>query len=90
MRITLTEKAKEKLFAMQKNKIPIMLTAYPAGCCNYTYKIVSAKQSENDNLYNIDGIDIIVPSELEKAMTEVKINFGGLFLKDFIITPKLS
>lgn len=90
MKITLTEKAKEKLLEMQEKDMPIMLTAYPVGCCNYTYKIISANQTEDDNLYNIDGISIIVANELEKAMTEVKINFGGLFLKDFIVTPKLN
>jgi len=46
------------------------------------------KQSENDHVYNVDGIDIIVPDEVEKALKGVKINYGGLLFKNFVITPQ--
>lgn len=52
------------------------------------YKIVSVKQSENDTVYNVDGIDIIVQKEVVKEIQGAKINYGGLLIKDFIITPK--
>jgi len=45
------------------------------------------KQSEEDNVYNVDGIDIIVPKDLEKILKGAKINYGGLLFKDFIVTP---
>lgn len=88
MNIRITDKAKEKLSIMQENNIPIMLATFPVGWSGFTYKIVSVKQSESDNLYNVDGIDIIVPKSLEKQISGAKINFGGLLWKDFIITPR--
>lgn len=88
MNISITDKAKEKLSLMQKNNMPIMLATFPVGWSGFTYKIVSVKQSENDNVYNVDGINIIVQSEVEKSLKGAKINYGGLLFKDFLITPR--
>lgn len=88
MKFSITDKAKEKLSLMQEHNIPIMLVKFPVGWSGFIYKIVSAKQSENDEAYNVDGIDIIVQKEVEKEIREAKINYGGLLFKDFIITPK--
>lgn len=68
--------------------MPIMLAKYPVGWSGFIYKIVSVKQSENDNLHNVDGIDILVPKDLGKSLKGAKINFGGLLFKDFIVTPQ--
>ncbi|MFA9423158.1 MAG: hypothetical protein ACERLG_06250 [Sedimentibacter sp.] len=48
------------------------------------------KQSENDNLYDIDGINIIVPKQLEHSLTSIKIDYGGFIIKDFVLTPTFS
>jgi len=48
------------------------------------------KQSEKDNVYNVDGIDIIVPKELEYSLKGAKIGYGGFIFKDFFVTPKYS
>lgn len=88
MNISITDKAKEKLSLMQEHNMPIMLAKYPVGWSGFTYKIVSVKQSNSDDVYNVDGIDIIVPKELEKTLKGVKINYGGLLWKDFMITPQ--
>ncbi|WP_312815465.1 hypothetical protein [Sedimentibacter sp.] len=45
------------------------------------------EQTDNDNVYDVDGIEIIVPKDFERELKGVKINYGGLLLKDFIITP---
>lgn len=90
MKFNITDRAKEKLSLMQEQNIPIMLFNYPVGWNNYTYKIVSVKQSQNDNVHNVDGIEIIVPKELERSLISVKIDYGGLFTKDFKITPRYS
>lgn len=87
MNISITDKAKAKLSLMQEHNVPIMLVTYPVGWSGFTYKIVSVKQSEEDNVYNVDGIDIIVPKDLEKILKGAKINYGGLLFKDFIVTP---
>lgn len=88
MKFSITDKAKEKLSLMQEHNIPIMLVKFPVGWSGFIYKIVSVKQSEKDKVYNVDGIDIIVQEEVEKAIQGAKINYGGLLFKDFIITPK--
>lgn len=88
MKFSITDKAKEKLSLMQEHNIPIMLAKFPVGWSGFMYKIVSVKQSENDTVYNVDGIDIIVQKEVVKEIQGAKINYGGLLIKDFIITPK--
>lgn len=87
MNISITDKAKEILSLMQEKNMPIMLATFPVGWSGFTYKIVSVKQSEKDNIYNVDGIDIIVPEEVKKHLKGAKINYGGLLFKDFRITP---
>ncbi len=88
MNISITDKAKEKLSLMQEKNIPIKLVSYPVGWSGITYKIVSAKQSKSDNVYNVDGINIIVPNDLRKKIRGAKINYGGFLFKNFIITPQ--
>jgi len=90
MKFTITDKAKEKLSLMQEQNIPIMLYNIPVGWNNFTYKIVSVKQTQQDNVHNVDGINIIVPKELERSLISVKIDYGGIFTKDFRITPRYS
>lgn len=90
MDLNITDKAKEKLSLMKDNNVPIMLKRYSAGWRGYTYSIVSVKQSEDDNVYNIDGINIIVPKQLEHSLTSVRIDYGGFIFKDFIITPTFA
>jgi hypothetical protein len=48
------------------------------------------KQSEDDKLYNVDGFDIIVSGVGELELKGVKIDYGGLLFKDFIVSPKFS
>ena len=90
MNFDITDKAREKLSIMKEKNIPIMLKSYSAGWRGYTYSIVSLKQSEDDNVYNIDGINIIVPKQLEHSLKSVKIDYGGFIIKSFIISPTYS
>lgn len=87
MNFKITDKAKEKLTIMKEHNVPIMLTSYRVGWAGKAFKIASLEQTTNDNIYNVDGIEIIVPKEFEKELKGVKINYGGLLFKDFIITP---
>lgn len=87
MNFNITDKAKEKLTTMKEHNVPIMLTAYRVGWAGKSFKIASLEQTANDNVYNVDGIEIIVPKEFEKELKGVKINYGGFILKDFIVTP---
>jgi Fe-S cluster assembly iron-binding protein IscA len=48
------------------------------------------KQKKDDKVYNVDGIEIIVTAEVDKTLLGAKIDFGGLFTKDFIVTPRYS
>lgn len=87
MNFIITDKAKEKLMLMKEHNLPIMLTAYRIGWAGRVFKIASLEQKEDDNIYNVDNIEIIVPKHFEKELKGVKINFGGIFSKDFIVTP---
>ena len=90
MNIEITDRAKEKLLLMKEKNMPITLMRYPVGWAGFKYRIVSAKQSKNDKLYNIDGLDIIVSEDSEFELKGAKIDFGGLIFKDFIVSPKFS
>ena len=90
MNIEITDRAKEKLLLMKEKNMPITIMRYPVGWAGFKYKIVSVKQSKNDKLYNIDGIDIIVSEDSEFELKGAKIDFGGLLFKDFIVSPKFS
>lgn len=70
--------------------MPITIMRYPVGWAGFKYKIVSVKQSEDDKLYNVDGFDIIVSGVGELELKGVKIDYGGLLFKDFIVSPKFS
>jgi Fe-S cluster assembly iron-binding protein IscA len=45
------------------------------------------KQTEDDNIYNVDGLDIIVSKDSEIELKGVRIDYGGLLFKDFIVSP---
>ena len=90
MKIEITDRAKEKLMLMRENNMPITIMRYPVGWAGYKYKIVSAKQSEDDKLYNVDGFDIMVSGVGELELEGLKVDYGGLLFKDFIVSPKFS
>lgn len=90
MNIEITDRAKEKLLLMKEKDMPITIMRYPVGWAGFKYRIVSVKQSKNDKLYNIDGLDIIVSEDSEFELKGAKIDFGGLIFKDFIVSPKFS
>lgn len=48
------------------------------------------KQKNDDKVYNVDGIEIIVTAEVNRTLLGAKIDFGGLFTKDFIVYPRYS
>lgn len=90
MNIEITDRAKEMLLLMKEKNMPITLMKYPVGWAGFKYKIVSAKQTEDDNLYNVDGLDIIVSKDSEIGLKGVRIDYGGLLFKDFIVSPIFS
>lgn len=90
MNIEITDRAKEQLLLMKEKNMPITIMRYPVGWAGFKYKIVSVKQSKNDKLYNVDGIDIIVSEDSEFELKCAKIDFSGLIFKDFIVSPKFS
>ncbi len=88
MNIEITDRAKEKLLLMKEKNMPITIMKYPLGWAGFKYKIVSVKQKEDDDLYNVDGLDIIVTGDSEFELKGAKIDYGGLIFKDFIVSPK--
>lgn len=90
MNIEITSRAKEKLLLMKEKNMPIAIMKYPVGWAGFKYKIVSVKQSKDDKLYNVDGLDIIVKEDSDFELKGAKIDFGGMIFKDFIVIPKFS
>lgn len=90
MEFKITDRAKKKLALMKEQNIPIVLYGIPVGWNRYNYKIVSVKQKKYDNVYNVDGIEIIVTAEVDRTLLGAKIDFGGFFTKDYIVTPRYS
>lgn len=91
MELTLTDKAKEKLLEMQGQDKPIKLAVTGYSWCGARFGIVSEKQKEEEKVYRVDGIDIIVSDELEGAIKGAQIDYStSFFTKGFEITPIYS
>ena len=91
MEFTLTEKAKIKLNEMKNNNKPIKLKITSYSWSGATFGIVSEKQTENEKVYNIDDIDIIVSEDLNGILKGAEINYStSFFTKGFDVTPIIS
>ena len=91
MELKLTDKAKEKLLELKNNNEPIKLKITGFSWCGAEFGIVSEKQTEEDKVYNVEGIDIIVSDELEGAISGADIDYStNFFNKGFEITPKFA
>lgn len=91
MEFILTEKAKEKLNELKNNEQPIKLKITGYSWCGAELGIVSEKQSENDKVYKVEGIDLIVSDELEGAIKGAEIDYtNGVFRKGFEVVPKFN
>lgn len=91
MEFKLTNSAKEKLTQMKNNEEPIKLKITGYSWCGAELGIVSEKQSENDKIYNVDGIDLIVSDELEGAIKGAEIDYtNGVFRKGFEVVAKFN
>lgn len=91
MNIKLTKVAKEKLVELQQNNEPIKMKITGYSWCGAEFGIVSEKQLENENSYNVEGIDIIVSEELEGAVKGAEVDYQtGFFKKGFEIKPLFS
>lgn len=91
MEFVLTEKAKDKLNELKNNEQPIKLKITGYSWCGAELGIVSEKQSENDKIYNVEGIDLIVSDELEGAIKGAEIDYtNGVFRKGFEVVAKFN
>ena len=91
MELILTDKAKERLLEMQDQNKPIKLAVTGYSWCGARFGIVSEKQKEEEKVYRVDGIDIIVSDELEGAIKGAQIDYStSFFTKGFEITPIYS
>lgn len=88
MEFTLTEKSKAKLTEMKNNNKPIKLKITGYSWCGARLGIVSEKQNDIENVYNIEGIDIIISDDLEGAIKGAKIDYStSFFMRGFDIIP---
>lgn len=91
MNFKLTDKAREKMTELKNNKQPIKLKITGYSWCGAEIGIVSEKQSDKDQIYDVDGIDLIVSDELDGAIKGAEINYAsGIFKKGFEVIPKFS
>lgn len=91
MDFKLTDIAKEKMLEMKSSNEPIKLKITGFSWCGAEFGIVSEKQSENDQIINVDGIDLIVSDELTGAISGAEIDYSSnFFRKGFEVTPKFS
>ena len=91
MEFKLSDKAKEKMLEMKSNNEPIKLKITGFSWCGAEFGIVSEKQSENDKVYDAEGIELIVSDELEGAIKGADIDYStNFFKKGFEVTPKFS
>jgi len=88
MNLTLSSNAKEKLLQLKEKNEPIKVKITGFSWGGAEFGIVSEKQHENDGIYNVEGLNIIVDEDIENAVEGLSIDYKeGLFKKDFQISP---
>lgn len=91
MNFNITNVAKEKLMEYKEKNMPIKVKITGYSWCGATIGIVSEKQEENEKIYNVEGMDIIVSEDLDGAMKGAKIDYStSFFKKGFEVTPTFS
>lgn len=91
MEFKLTDKAKEKMIEYKNNEQPIKLKVTGYSWCGAELGIVSEKQSDKDEIFKVEGIDLIVSDELIGAIKGAEIDYtNGVFKKGFEVVPKFS
>lgn len=87
MKFKLSQRAKDELikFKEKHNNIKVAITGY--SWCGAKLGIVSEKQKENEKLYNVEGIEIIVSEDLEGAVKGFDIDYGtDIFHRGFAVS----
>lgn len=91
MEFKLTDKAKEKMIEYKNNEQPIKLKVTGYSWCGAELGIVSEKQSDKDEIFKVEGIELIVSDELVGAIKGAEIDYtNGVFKKGFEVVPKFS
>jgi Fe-S cluster assembly iron-binding protein IscA len=91
MDFNLTAIAKEKLMEYKEKNMPIKLKITGYSWCGATLGIVSEKQDENEKIYNVEGMDLIVSEDLDGAIKGAKIDYSNSFFKKgFEVIPTFS
>lgn len=91
MEFKLTDKAKEKMLEFKNNQQPIKLKITGYSWCGAELGIVSEKQSDKDEIFKVEGIELIVSDELVGAIKGAEIDYtNGVFRKGFEVVPKFS
>ncbi len=88
MIIKLTDKAKERILEHNKNGVPVKVKITGYSWCGANFGVVSEKQENDDKVYNVDGANIVVSSDLIGSMKGMTINYSSNWLfKGFEVLP---
>lgn len=91
MEFKLTDKAKDKMLELKNEEQPIKLKITGYSWCGAELGIVSEKQSDEDKIFNVEGIDLIVSDELVGAIKGAEIDYtNGVFRKGFEVVAKFN
>ena len=88
MIINLSDKAKAEILEHNKNGIPLKVKITGYSWCGANFGVVSEKQEKNDKVYEIDGANIVVDSDLIDSMKSMTIKYSTNWLyKGFEVIP---
>lgn len=91
MEFKLTNKAKDKMLELKNEQQPIKLKITGYSWCGAELGIVSEKQSDEDKIFDVEGIDLIVSDELVGAIKGAEIDYtNGVFRKGFEVVAKFN
>lgn len=79
MEFNITKNAKEKLFELKEQNLPIKISVTYCSCCGMEYHIVTDKKEENDEICNVDDIELILPEKLKYDVKRIDIDFNEVF-----------
>jgi Fe-S cluster assembly iron-binding protein IscA len=79
------------MLELKNEQQPIKLKITGYSWCGAELGIVSEKQSDEDKIFNVEGIDLIVSDELVGAIKGAEIDYtNGVFRKGFEVVAKFN
>jgi len=80
-KITISDSAKEKIKEIEESGLYLKVDMGKSGCCSYSFEMYPDKLRGDDELFVVDGHELIFTKEAQLFAKKLDIDYGrkGLF-----------